>query len=358
MREKATYFLNGIGIISPQKTFERDFFLTEIAEYHKNVLTCIPTDFKAYINPIQMRRLSRMLRIGLSAATICLRDSGVQMPDGIITATGYGFLDETAKFLKEILQQSERQLTPTYFMQSTSNALAGLVALTLKCMGYNNTYVSKGFAFENALADVMMPLNDNTAANFLVGTYDEAAEIQYNASIRATQFKTEYINSLSLFETKTKGSIQGEGSAFFMISGRLTRSSWCTLKDLHIVYKPEQNELKEALATFLDVNNIDAHGIDVLINGVSGDIEHDKMLTSLVNSFFEKTFQVRFKHLCGEYCTATSFALWLAASILKKQEVPEIIKVQKEKQPTQVNTILILNQYMNTSFSFILLKAV
>ena len=48
-------------------------------------------------------------------------------------------------------------------MQGTSNALAGLVALTIKCMGYNNTYVSKGFAFENALTDAMMQVKDDAS---------------------------------------------------------------------------------------------------------------------------------------------------------------------------------------------------
>ena len=246
MEEKATYFINGVGIITPQKTFDPEVFLTEISQYDKNVLTCVAPDFKAYINPIQMRRLSRMLRIGLSAATICLRNSKITMPDGIITATGYGFLDETAKFLKELLEQGEKQLTPTYFMQGTSNALAGLVALTIKCMGYNNTYASKGVGFENALTDAMMQLNENASLNFLIGSYDEAAEIQYNASIRASHFKTEFINNLSLFDTNTKGSIQGEGSAFFMLSGKSSASTLCVMSDMDLVYKPEGRELQEA----------------------------------------------------------------------------------------------------------------
>ena len=98
MEKTGLYYINGVGIISPQNTFDPDNFLKEIVEYEHNVLTCVTPDFKGYINPIQMRRLSHMLRIGLSAATICLRDSGIKSPDGIITATGYGFLDET-KFL-------------------------------------------------------------------------------------------------------------------------------------------------------------------------------------------------------------------------------------------------------------------
>ncbi len=356
MGEKVGYFINGAGIISPQKTFDPNVFLTDVAQYDKNVLTCMTPDFKAYINPIQMRRLSRMLRIGLSAATICLRDSKVFMPDGIVTATGYGFLDETAKFLREVLEQNEKQLTPTYFMQSTSNALAGLVALTIKCMGYNNTYASKGYAFENALTDVMMQLNENSSANFLIGSYDEAAEVQYKASMRVGHFKKEYINNLSLFETGTKGSIQGEGSAFFMLSRKPSASTWCGLQDMQVVYKPEGNELNEALKTFLSQNQINPIDVDLIVSGASGDIGHDSILDSVIHSTLNITFQTRFKHLSGEYCTATAFALWLGASILKTQNVPEIVKVKKEPQPKKLKTILILNHYMGKNFTFILLK--
>ena len=356
MEEKATYFINGVGIITPQKTFDREVFLSEISQYDRNVLTCVAPDFKAYINPIQMRRLSRMLRIGLSAATICLRNSKITMPDGIITATGYGFLDETAKFLKELLEQGEKQLTPTYFMQGTSNALAGLVALTIKCMGYNNTYASKGVGFENALTDTMMQLNENASLNFLIGAYDEAAEIQYNASIRASHFKTEFINNLSLFDTNTKGSIQGEGSAFFMLSGKSSASTLCIMSDMDVVYKPDGRELQDALDNFLATNSLDAEHIDVIINGVSGDVEHDAVTNTLIRSRFENTAQTRFKHLCGEYTTATSFALWLGTSILSRQQVPDIVKVQHWNQPDKLRTILIVNQYMSKSFTFILLK--
>lgn len=356
MSQATRYFINGVGIISPQKTFDPNAFLTDITQYEQNVLTCITPEFKEYINPIQMRRLSRMLRIGLSAATICLRESKVSIPEGIITATGYGFLDETAKFLKELLEQGEKQLTPTYFMQSTSNALAGLVALTIKCMGYNNTYASKGFAFENALTDAMMQLNENASANFLIGTYDEAADVQYKASIRSNHFKREHIKNLSLFDTNTRGSIQGEGSAFFMLSGKPSATTWCILHDMHMVYKPEQAVLSNELEIFLGNNNATAENIDLVISGASGDIQHDAVVKSLINTFFIDRPQARFKHLCGEYCTATAFAVWLGSSILKRQQVPEIVMVGSKKIDHVPESILIINQYMNKSFTFILLK--
>ena len=120
-------YINGIGIISPQKTFDNAEFLNEVITYDQNILNCTTPDFKKYVSPVQLRRLSRMLRIGITAAKICLEDAHIQIPDGIITATGYGFLEETEKFLKEMLEREEKQLTPTYFMQGTYNSLAGLI---------------------------------------------------------------------------------------------------------------------------------------------------------------------------------------------------------------------------------------
>jgi 3-oxoacyl-[acyl-carrier-protein] synthase II len=355
MAEKIQYFINGIGIISPQRTFDADVFLSEIMQYDANVLTCVVPDFKAYINPIQMRRLSRMLRIGLSAATICLRDAGIKTPDGIITATGYGFLEETAKFLNEVLEQSERQLTPTYFMQSTSNAMAGVVALTFKCMGFNNTYASKGFAMENALLDGMMQLNDNKSGNLLVGSYDEAAAVQYKASVRARHFKVEHVNNLRLFDTNTKGSIQGEGAAFFMLSGTVSPSTWCKLRDIHFLYKPSSTELQHELQTFLKNNKKSIDDIDVVVNGASGDVDLDVVINDLIKKVAPESLEVRFKHLCGEYSTSTSFAMWVGAAVLKKQEIPMALRLQPDRDPQRLDTILVVNQYMAKTFTFVLM---
>lgn len=359
MKGQPVYYINGIGILSPQKTFDNDAFLTELSSYRENVLTCVTPEFKNYINPIQLRRLNRMLRIGLTAATICLRDSRIQTPDGIITGTGYGFLDETAKFLRELLEQQEKQLTPTYFMQSTYNALSGLIALSVKCMGYNNSYVSRGLAFENVLDDAMMKLIENPDANYLIGAFDEAAEVQYLSSIRASHFKTEYIHNLDLFNTTTKGSIQGEGAAFFMLSGRPCDTTWCILHDMQFIYNPvDAGEVKTGIAEFLQRNALSIQDIDLWIDGACGDIVYDRIMSDLAQSTFKGIFHTRFKHLCGESCTASSFALWLAASIIKHQHVPDTLKVYPDKDPAQLKTILIVNQYMNKNFSFFLLRQV
>lgn len=223
---KTSYYINGIGIISPQRTFNNDEFLPEILEYKENKLNCVVPDFKEYINPIQLRRLSRMLRVGLSSAVICLRDAKESNPDGIITGTGYGFLTDTAKFLTEIFDYQEKQLTPTYFMQGTYNALAGLVALTLKCKGYNNTYVNKGFAFETSMHDAMMQLNSDGQKKFLVGGFDERDDAQYSIHLRVNYYKDHNVPSLKLFESSTVGTLQGEAASFFLLAAKQSDQTW------------------------------------------------------------------------------------------------------------------------------------
>lgn len=356
--KKSHCYINGIGIISPQMTFNNDEFLSTIVTYDTNVLSCVLPDFKEYINPIQLRRLSRMLRVGLSSAIICLRDSNSAQPDGIITGTGYGFLTETAKFLTEIYDFGEKQLTPTYFMQSTYNALAGLVALTLKCKGYNNTYVNKGFAFETALHDAVMQLNANCNQTFLVGTFDEMDGAQYKINSRIGHYRKENIKNVDLFEGKLEGSLQGEGASFFSISGSRTPQTWGVLQDVKMIFCPEgKEELLRALNNFLSVNAIFVQNIDVLVNGVSGDVNNDALLTEMVNTEFFAIPELRFKHLCGEYCTASSFALWLAVSVIKKQTIPDGVQFNDVKANFPVKTVLVVNQYMGRNYSFMLLRS-
>jgi len=353
--EKTAYFINGVGLISPQFTFDHGAgFLSQPQEYASNTLHCVTPDFKTYINPVQLRRLSRFLRIGLSSAIICLRDAKNENPDGIITSTGYGFLVDTAKFLIELLTQQEKHLTPTYFMQGTYNALGGLVALYVKCSGYNTTHVSKGVAFETALWDAMMQLQVNDSTHFLVGSYDEADPVLFAVNSKAGHYKLEPVPSLALFESKSTGSLQGEGAAFFFISAQANEQTYCRIRDIRMMYKPN-DELTTALHDFLRVNAMSVADIDVVINGASGDVVHDRIIDTICDTIFNQVVQLKFKHLCGEYCTASSFAVWMGASVLKKQHIPPVARANQIPAPPSIKTVLILNQYMARNYSFILL---
>jgi 3-oxoacyl-(acyl-carrier-protein) synthase len=242
-------------------------------------------------------------------------------------------------------------------MQSTYNALGGLVALSIQCKGYNNTYVSKGFAFENALDDALLQLNENPHQHFLVGAFDEAVYTQLNTHTRLGYFKQQHVSNLNLFSEATSGTLQGEGVAFFSLSGEPTDTTWCMLHDVHTLYKPASEEtLFAATEHLLDRHGLSYADIDVLVSGENGDPGNDRLLKALAERKLADATRARFKHLCGEYCTASSFALWLAASILKNQIVPAILTTPGRTHASgSMSTILVANQYLGNNYSLMLL---
>jgi 3-oxoacyl-[acyl-carrier-protein] synthase II len=353
------YYINGIGIVSPQRTFNNEEFLPEISTYYENKLDCVVPDFKEYINPIQLRRLNRMLRVGLSSAIICVRDAKQENVDGIITSTGYGFLTDTAKFLNEIFDFNEGQLTPTYFIQSTYNALSGLIALTLKCKGYNSTYVNRGFAFETCLHDAMMQIKAEPSRKILAGGYDERDDAQYKIHMRVDYYKRERTPNLELFKHDTIGTLQGEASAFFLLAAEASANTWCELVGVKMIFKPENAAfLASQIETFLQTNRLSFKDIDVVVSGESGDIKNDQLLREMNQKEFKAIPVLRYKHLSGEYCTASSFGLWLGASVLKKQQIPDIVNSNASSVKFPARHVLAINQYMGKNYSLMLLGSV
>jgi 3-oxoacyl-[acyl-carrier-protein] synthase II len=355
--KKGKYYVNGIGLISPQRTFDNSEFLPQLDDYSNNILSCVTPDFKQYINPIPLRRMTRVQRMGLASAVIAMRDSGIEKPDGIITATGYGAAQSKAAFVEELLLQNEVQITPTHFVQSSYNGLAGLVAMTYGCMGYNSNCVSSGSALETALQDAMLQLLDNPSFNFLVGSYEESSEKLFDLDNRTGHFKKEPGSSLRLFERNTTGTIKGEGAAFFCLSAFPSAKTWCNVAEPLVIYKPTSvDELSAKVKSFLAERNMERESIDLFISGATGDSANDQLINQFSNSFFADKSQCRFKHLCGEYQTASSFAIWLGASMLKRNHVTDSVRSNQVEPPTNLKRVLIGNHYRNKNYSFILLE--
>ena len=151
-------YIRATGNISPQKTFGHGPLLAEPIEHSGNRLTCVEPDYKDLIDVKLIRRMSRIIRMGVAAASACLQEAKVEVPDAITTGTAYGCMEDTGLFLTKMVEFNEELLTPTAFIQSTHNTIGAQIALMLKCHEYNNAYVHRGFSFESALLDGMMLL--------------------------------------------------------------------------------------------------------------------------------------------------------------------------------------------------------
>jgi 3-oxoacyl-[acyl-carrier-protein] synthase II len=368
-------YINGLGNVSPQKTAEpRDgactvptfAFLTEPLSYETNQLKCIDPGYKDFIPAEMIRRMSRIIKMGVAASKLCLRDAGITsytgtlkeiLPDAIITGTGLGCMEDTEKFLATMIKNTEEFLTPTSFIQSTHNTVAGQIALLLKCHGYNFTFVHRGISFESALLDAMTQMETGECSNVLVGGSDELTSNSYAITSRLGYWKQKPIHSLDLLNDQQRGSIAGEGASFFFLENQHHEHTYARFSGVTTFQKPTSRpEIKQRLIDFLATHGLRADDISLVILGLNGDPRSDLIYHDLVEMAFQNKGLAYFKHLCGEYHTASAFATWLAAMVIKTQSVPDIVRVNPTSQHPNLDHVLIYNHYRENNHAFILLS--
>ncbi|MFT3826148.1 MAG: beta-ketoacyl synthase chain length factor [Chitinophagaceae bacterium] len=348
-------YIRATGNISPQHTFGKSL-LTEQTAYTGNRLNSIDPDYSKLFDPKMIRRMSRIIKMGVGAAMDCLQEAGIKQPDAIITGTAYGCLQDTEVFLKRLVEFKEEMLTPTAFIQSTHNTVGGQIALMLQCHNYNNTFVHRGFSFESALLDAMMMIEEGDAKNVLVGGLDEITDTSHAILNRMGQYKQHAVSNTDLLTDTSKGTIAGEGAAFFLLSNEAAADNYALLNGLHTFYKPASvADIEKEITSFLVSQGLSINDIDLVITGRNGDSKNDTVYNTLASSLFSNITAITFKQLCGEYPTVGSFALWLAAGIVKEQHLPAAISDQKLSRPIQ--RILIYNHSQQIHHSLMLVSA-
>jgi 3-oxoacyl-[acyl-carrier-protein] synthase II len=350
-------YIRSSATISAQKTFGDVPFLTDPVEYEGMRLKAIEPDYKNYIDPKLIRRMSHVIKMGVATAQECLKQADIDMPGAIITGTAFGCMEDTITFLTRIVEMNEEMLPPTAFIQSTHNTVAAQIALMLKCHQYNNTFVHKGISFESALLDGIMLLREGEADNILVGGTEEMVDISFTVLTRLGLYKRWPLSNLDLFKTRSKGTIGGEGAAFFLLTDKPSTDNLAELVAIKTFYRPKDDQdIQLNINKFLAANSLKAEDIDLVITGKNGDTKNDAVYDVLSDSLFANATLANYKHLCGEYPTSVSFALWVASNIIKKSEVPAIV-VQGEIKNKSPKKILIYNHYQNIYHSLMLLTA-
>lgn len=145
----------------------KEIYINAIARYDDSL------NIKELIPDANMRRrMSRIVKMGVAAGRECLRKAEIVSPSAIITATGYGCLADSEKFLRAIISTGETQLPPTPFIQSTFNTIGSQLAILCDCRGYNMTFVNRFSSFDDALIDSILSIGDGEK-NVLLVAADE-----------------------------------------------------------------------------------------------------------------------------------------------------------------------------------------
>src|SRR5450755_3846229 len=338
--------------ISPQNSFpEAD--LSRIRISKNNLLEVIEPEYPG-IPAGARRRMGKSVRMAVGAALPLLEN--FPPPDGLVIATANGGMEDCIKFLNQILEYKEGLLTPASFVQSTSNAAAAQIALVTKNHQYNITHVHRGLAFENALVDLIMLLEENPEAGYLMGCTDEISAYNYNIDRLDGWFRIEPVSNTDLFQSKSKGTIAGEGS-FMAWMNNQEKGAKAKLDAVKTTHTTSPEHVLKTLNLFLSQNLSYGELPDLLMSGENGD-ERMSPYYDIVESHFADAIPVtRFKHLCGEYCTASSFACWLSIQILENGILPN--GIMKNVAPVKpIRRILIYNNFRGEQHSFILISAI
>lgn len=349
-----TCYINGVSCISTQNTFDSDFLSEVSINETENVLFANQPSYKEFIAPAAIRRMAKGVKMGIAASAKALKEANVTMPDAIITGTGMGCVEDSEKFLKAIIDNNEEFLTPTSFIQSTHNTVGGQIALGLQCKSYNFTYVNGAVSFETALLDAKMQIENEEANSILIGGIDETGSHTIELFKLAGLIKKETDQLYSVLNPTSKGIVFSEGASFFVLESEKKESSYAYVQAVSMINTLEKEEVESYIESFLASHNLIASDLDAVVLGNNGDMEFDGYY-DVSKSLFNETPQVFYKHLSGEYNTASAFGFWVASNIIKTQQLPEIVSknhIFREKY----ETILLYNQYRGKDHSLIVLK--
>lgn len=346
-------YINGLSGVSAQPTFDETFLDGNTVEPTAVYTKGVEPDYKQFLNPTASRRFSRLIKMSLVAAQKSIAMADGVMPEAIITGTGLGCLEDTAKFLHALIENNESMLSPTAFIQSTHNTISGQIAMMITCYHPNYTYSNRYFSFESSLLDGILMLQDNSCKHVMVNAADEVISSVHTIIKRMKLWdRTESIDQQSNMPVTI-----GEGVMSMIISSEKRNTSLAKIRAFKLLYKlPAESSIEEQLQLFLQEASLTVADIDVVLLGMNGDPSNDCYYTP-VRSLFAGSTQLVYKHLFGESFTASSFAYWLGAQIIRTKRIqPSCILADKNHHAPK--HIVIYNQFRGKYHSFCLLTDV
>ncbi len=283
-------FIYASSAISTQDKLSESNFIEELVPIEKNRVLVEP-NYRDFINPMMMRRMSKSTKMSLACAYRCLQNMNKDQLDAIIIGTGLGALNDTEKFLSFSTTTEKKILSPTSFIQSGHNSIAGQIALLLKNDGYNMTHVQQGLSFEHALLDAMLNIFEGKQ-QVLAGAVDEFTPLLKEISNRF-QLPNLIKNQLS------------EGAGFFLLGPDKSRA----IAKVKSVVVRNFNNLSDCIQSLLHEQALGFTDISKGFIGYNLNAEIDHKLT------FDTLCYTDF---CGRHYSSAAFGLHLASQYLQE----------------------------------------
>lgn len=290
--QAASIYINAYSSISAQDSFYGNWEETNLEGAFWDAQE---PQYKDFLPRKQLRRMSRVVRMGLATAIQALEKGGQPAIDAIVSGTAWGCVQDTEKFLEALIVNQEQYLTPTAFVQSTHNTVAGQIALLQGNNGYNMTYVQGKVSFELALLDALTLLEQGAAQTVLVNGLDELTS---NLKIMLERLHCAQPNHP-----------MGEGASCFILSKEATENSLAQLVGTSSCYVPKGLANAQSWATLLEQAHCQPKELDLVLCG--------QALQGEAAAAFAEIEQANYAALCGHYPTNAAFAMGLGIELLQ-----------------------------------------
>ena len=345
-------YINSIKQISAQQPLVEDWFEQPIF-YSEPYIRAIEPDYKQFFTPNEVRRFGKILKRALLVSRQAMAESGVPLPDAIITGTGLGCIESTEIFLDKLVRDGEELLNPTHFMQSTHNTVGSLIAIDTKCHSYNSTYAHNGISFECALQDAFLQMRRkdvvNRVSTALVGAHEEMTPTYFNLLKKAFYFG------------KPNQVFAGEVAVAMMLSTEKTEKTLCEIEAVEKMYFGHE-EIDKFQS---QISNLKISNPDYVMVGVNGDPKNDNVYLENCAKLFPNIPLLQYKNIFGENYTVPALGVYAAAVCLQKGKIPDFLMLNTryatqdscKSQITNLKSkILFYNQFENKNHTFILLS--
>jgi 3-oxoacyl-(acyl-carrier-protein) synthase len=241
--------------------------------------------------PRSLRRLKRLSKIGLALGCQVVKE-GQDPPRSVFMGTGYGCLTETHGFLDELRDSHYEYASPTLFVSSVHNAIAGLLAIQYKAQGANVTTTSEDNAFEQALYLACLQAKDKERL-LLLGA-DEMHPV------------------LSPLVDPNATSDPSDGGGALLLQAGESSDALCSIEFLHLAKSQEPS--KDASAILKSCGELDEKNTTLLVGIPSTQSSLAKLQLEqvLAQSKFAGPV-IDYRQLTGHFPTAVAVAtVWAA----------------------------------------------
>jgi len=233
--------ITGLGIVSPIGVGKEAFWENcvqgvsgikpiqrfDVGPYRSRLGAQLPDiDFKAFIKPINLRRMDRIGKVVVSSVRLAIEDSGLDLKEedssrvGISIGTGLGSSDTVDQFFRSLLKDGPLGAAPLLFQTAVPNAITSHCAIEYGIKGVNITFSHKESSTEMAMTFAYHLLKEGRADVVFAGGGDELSEPLYHVYSMLGALspgRGKGIEGMRPFDQNRNGIVLGEGSGILVL---------------------------------------------------------------------------------------------------------------------------------------------